>query len=72
MDLYLTVARNLLAGAGALPPASSPERPDPRDRTGRDDWSGRLLVNSAFRQDEQALEILNNVRRWSSRRRRAR
>jgi uncharacterized protein DUF3160/uncharacterized protein DUF2382 len=46
VDLFLTVARNLFAGAGA--PASGP---DPR-RDG-DEWKGELWIHSVFGQDEE-------------------
>jgi hypothetical protein len=49
VDLYLTVARNLLAGAGA--PAQ-----------GQDDaWSGGLMVQSKLGNDEEALARLKDV-----------
>jgi len=46
-DLYLTVARNLLAGAGA---ADAEEK-----------WSGELLVHSPLGQDQAALVLLKNI-----------
>lgn len=53
IDLYLTVARNLLEGAGG-PKA---------ERTVRhvDGWDGKLIVPSHYGQNEQALEILRFV-----------
>jgi hypothetical protein len=49
VDLYLTVARNLLAGAGA-------------PREGQDDiWSGGLLIPSKLSNDEEALARLKDV-----------
>jgi hypothetical protein len=53
VDLYLTVARNLLAGAGA--PAVPTMRP------GRDEWDGELLVKSRLDQDQEAKKILGFV-----------
>ncbi|XXX81541.1 DUF3160 domain-containing protein [Sorangium sp. So ce134] len=54
VDLYLTVARNLLAGAGA-----------PRSAGGGDPsaevWDGALRVPSRFGQDAKALEILGLI-----------
>jgi hypothetical protein len=53
VDLYLTVARNLLQGAGA-PAVAKPRR-------GMDAWDGTLLVGSKLGQDEEATEILQLV-----------
>ncbi len=50
VDLYLTVARNLLAGAGAPANAASG---DPAAEA----WDGKLAVPSRFGQDARALEI---------------
>jgi hypothetical protein len=50
VDLYLTLARNLLKGAGA------PE--GGRIGPGLDTWDGSLLVNSKLDQDKEALDIL--------------
>ncbi|BBO33952.1 DUF3160 domain-containing protein [Lacipirellula parvula] len=53
VDLYLTVARNLLQGAGApTGPQTTPHA---------DAWDGTLLVHSQLEQDEAALEILKLV-----------
>ncbi len=53
VDLYLTVARNLLKGAGAqLVPNMLP---------GKDEWNGTLSVNSKLGQDNEAKEILELV-----------
>jgi hypothetical protein len=46
VDLYLTVARNLLAGAGALAV--------PTMQPGRDEWDGELLIKSRLDQDQEA------------------
>ncbi len=53
VDLYLTVARNLLQGAGA------PE--GPRNSPHVDLWDGTLFVYSKLEQDEAALELLKLV-----------
>jgi hypothetical protein len=53
VDLYLTVARNLLWGAGA--PAGGRMHP------GKDVWDGSLQFKSKLDQDEQVLEILNLI-----------
>lgn len=53
VDLYLTVARNLLDGAGA--PAG------PRNLLQTDAWDGTLLVHSQLEQDDAAIEILKLV-----------
>ncbi len=58
VDLYLTVARNLLAGAGA--DVSAP--PDPSGEQEMDEWKGYLLVTSKMEQDAKVLEILSPVR----------
>jgi hypothetical protein len=55
VDLYLTVARNLLRGAGAPDPAGQ------RAYRGLDAWEGTVLVNSKLGQDEQVKEILDLV-----------
>jgi hypothetical protein len=52
VDLYLTVARNLFAGAGA--PEKSTDQPD-------DVWQGGLLVPSRLEMDKEALAILKHV-----------
>src|SRR5262249_27413581 len=54
VDLFLTVGRNLFAGAGA--PAAGP---DPR-RVG-DQWNGELLIHSVFGQDEEVLTRLRDI-----------
>jgi hypothetical protein len=54
VDLYLTVARNLLRGAGASENGNM--------RSGLDAWDGTLLVNSKLDQDDNVLEILNQIR----------
>ncbi len=64
VDLYLTVARNLLAGAGAK--IKKAEKDDTAAKFGLRDvvqglWNGKLLVHSKFAQDEKVLEILNLV-----------
>ena len=48
VDLYLTVARNLLAGAAE----SSP---------GKDEWNLKLIHHSRFGQDAEALQCLRNI-----------
>lgn len=53
VDLYLTVARNLLMGAGA--PAAE------KARHGMDAWNGTLLVRSQLGQDNEATEILKSI-----------
>jgi hypothetical protein len=53
VDLYLTVARNLLRGAGAAT--------GERIRPGLDAWDGSLLVNSMLDQDDEVKEILDLV-----------
>lgn len=53
VDLYLTVARNLLEGAGA------PE--GPQNHPHIDAWDGALLVHSQLKQDDAALKILKLV-----------
>jgi hypothetical protein len=53
VDLYLTVARNLLKGAGA-PTA-------PRTKQHADGWDGKLLTNSKFDQDGEALALLERI-----------
>jgi hypothetical protein len=53
VDLYLTVARNLLKGAGA----PTAERFHPI----YDLWDDKLLVNSELAQDEAALAILKQI-----------
>lgn len=59
VDLYLTVARNLLAGAGADEPAPA----DQTDRRWTDGWDGTTLdVKTAFGQDDDALRLLNRVK----------
>jgi hypothetical protein len=55
VDLYLTVARNLLIGAGA------PSLSGPPPRVDTDFWNGQLLMSSKFGQDDKVLEILNLV-----------
>ena len=53
VDLYLTVARNLLVGGGALP--------DEKDYQGKPVWDGKLKFASKFGQDEEALALLREV-----------
>lgn len=53
VDLYLTVARNLLKGAGA--PTAARFHPN------YDLWDGTLLVNSKLEQDEAVLKILKQI-----------
>jgi hypothetical protein len=53
VDLYLTVARNLLKGAGA--PAAV------RTMEHAEGWDGSLLVSSKFDQDRDALELLEQI-----------
>lgn len=53
VDLSLTVARNLLKGAGASKA--------PRTMEHMDGWDGALLVNSKFGQDREALAILEQI-----------
>jgi hypothetical protein len=55
VDLYLTVALNLLRGAGAPHPAGQ------RVYRGLDAWEGTVLVNSKLGQDEEVKEILHLV-----------
>jgi hypothetical protein len=55
VDLYLTVARNLLAGAGAPPLSAAAPRMD------SDVWNGKLQVLSKFGQDDKVLKILELV-----------
>jgi hypothetical protein len=54
VDLYLTVALNLLVGAGS--PAVD------TDYQGKPIWDGKLKFTSHFGQDAAALELLNEVR----------
>jgi hypothetical protein len=54
VDLFLSVARNLFAGAGA--PATSPYPP-----WDRDEWNGELLIHSVFGQDEEVLTRLRDI-----------
>ncbi len=54
VDLFLTVARNLLAGAGA--PA---EKADGIARIDR--WNGELLIRPAFGQEGEVLERLRDI-----------
>lgn len=49
VDLYLTVARNLLAGAGAT-----------ADVWGRE-WNGKIIVESKLGQDKQAVQVLERI-----------
>ena len=53
VDLYLTVARNLIQGAGA--------KQGKMDRWS-DVWNGKLIVTSKLEMDEPSLEILHKVR----------
>jgi hypothetical protein len=53
VDLYLTVGRNLLKGAGA--PADTNMQP------WMDAWDGTLLVGSKLGQNQEALEILKLI-----------
>lgn len=53
VDLYLTVARNLLAGAGA--PA------DEKLPNGEGGWDGKLKVRSNHGADDAALELLKEI-----------
>ena len=53
VDLYLTVARNLLQGAGAPP--------GPSNRPRADSWNGELFVHSRLEQDREAMQILDFV-----------
>jgi hypothetical protein len=56
VDLYLTVARNLLAGAGA------PERDDGKSGHGEVDiWNGQLLVKSCCGNDDEARARLKDI-----------
>jgi hypothetical protein len=58
VDLYLTVARNLLAGAGGpAPEAGTADKPDSQG----DRWKGELLVKSQFAQDEEVLARLKDI-----------
>lgn len=52
VDLYLTVARNLLAGAGA---------PVEHEGTYGDQWDGTLLVESRLGNNEAVLALLEKV-----------
>jgi len=52
VDLYLTVARNLAAGAGA---------PAGPAGYGEESWDGALLAQSAFGQDEDVLVVLRQI-----------
>ena len=53
VDLYLTVARNLIEGAGA--------EQGEMDRWS-DKWHGKLIVSSKLEMDELSLEILHKVK----------
>ena len=53
VDLYLTVARNLLKGAGA--PLV------PKAVRYKDEWNGTLLISSKLGQDNEAKEILKLI-----------
>ncbi len=53
VDLYVTVARNLLAGGG-----SPPEDKDP---FGKPTWDGTLKFASKFQQDEKVLELIKGI-----------
>jgi hypothetical protein len=55
VDLYLTVALNLMRGAGA-PATNRLARPNLDDF-----WEGRLLVNSKTGIDQEVLQILKNI-----------
>jgi hypothetical protein len=57
VDLYLTVGRNLLAGAGA------PEKDDdPNGRfLGKDEWNGQLLVAAQHGSDQEAVDRLKDI-----------
>lgn len=54
LDLYVTVGRNLLAGAGS-------DQPGPGNRY-RDGWSGRLLIASRLGGDDKVLAALNYIK----------
>lgn len=58
VDLYITVARNLLAGAGG--PAVAAGRAD-KPNPCLDQWDGRVLVSSKLKQDEEVLGLLKSV-----------
>ncbi len=57
-DVYLTVARNLLAGAGGpAVAAGNGDKPKPWE----DRWDGKVLISSKFRQDEAVLSRLRDI-----------
>ncbi len=65
VDVYLTVATNLLAGAGAKdkPPAPSSDGRPVYDPNGPPDaWDGTLLEPTKTHRDAEALEILKRIR----------
>jgi hypothetical protein len=58
VDLYLTVARNLLAGAGA--PAKDTSL-HPLAFREQDEWNGELRIHSQLGQDREVLDRLKDV-----------
>lgn len=70
VDFYLTVARNLLAGAGVPAGAGPPANETPGQKAVREvfngeitetPWDGKLKVNSKFGQDAEVLAALKDV-----------
>jgi hypothetical protein len=60
VDLYLTIARNLMTGAGAAD--KDPEAQVWMGPEQKDEWSGKLLVGSKLGNDAEALERLKDIR----------
>src|SRR5262249_21148435 len=59
VDLYLTMARNLMAGAAAA--TKDPEGQDWMRPEQKDEWAGKLLVASKLGSDEEALARLKDI-----------
>ncbi len=60
VDLYLTVARNLLIGAGA-DPSEKDLKGEVFEKVEQPYWDGKLLVQSKLDQDAKALELLLSI-----------
>ncbi len=60
IDLFITVARNLLRGAGA-PSTDKKQEPKDREDNKTEGWDGSLLVTSVSDQDDKALQILTHI-----------
>ncbi len=65
LDLYATVARNLLAGAGSDQPGRGSARAGAAESvlgSPPDGWNGQLLIASKLGRDDEVLAALNDIK----------